>query len=145
MKASQNNFAKVRGISQSLVVLSVTLALCYGAMAQSKSTPAKAGITGRYEGTAKNTAGEVIPVTLELTEKDGALTGTIRSSHGDFAITGGSHKGEDMSVEFDVGGPTGTLTLKLAEDKLTGTWSAGEDGGPVDVKKVAEGAEKGKS
>ena len=96
-------------------------------------------MTGRYEGTAKNAAGEVINVTFELSEKEGAMSGMIRSDHGDFTITGGSHHGEEVTLQFDAGGPTGTINFKLAEDKLSGTWSAGEDGGPVEVKKAAAG------
>jgi hypothetical protein len=35
----------------------------------------------------------------------------------------------------------------MTEDKLVGTWSAGDDGGPVEVKKASgqEGGAKGKS
>ncbi|MBZ5687581.1 MAG: hypothetical protein LAP86_21395 [Acidobacteriia bacterium] len=71
----------------------------------------------------------------------------IRSDHGDFTITGGSHKGDDITLDFDANGATGTITLKLAEDKLAGTWSAWDEGGPVEVKKVAaqEEAPKEKS
>jgi hypothetical protein len=86
-------------------------------------------------------------VTFELAEKEGVMSGMIRSHHGDFTITGGSHKGDDVTLDFNAGGPTGTITLKLAEDRLSGTWSAGDDGGPVEVKKVAgqEETPKGKS
>ena len=71
----------------------------------------------------------------------------IHSDHGDFTITGGTHHGEDVTLEFDANGSTGTITLKKAEDKLSGTWSAGDDAGPVEVKKVAaqEDAPKSKS
>jgi hypothetical protein len=121
----------------------ILCALCaLGGLVQaqdSKSAPAKSVVTGRYEGTAKNAAGEVIQVSFELTEKEGAMSGMIRSDHGDFAITGGSHHGEEVTLEFDAGGPTGTINLKLAQDKLSGTWNAGEDGGPVEVKKAAAG------
>lgn len=108
--------------------------------------PAKADLTGRYEGTAKNSAGEVIQVSLELTEKDNAVTGTIRSSHGDFSISRGSHQGDTVTLEFETGGPTGTITLKQTGDKLVGTWTAGDDNGPVDVKRAGppEEAPKGK-
>jgi len=111
------------------------LALCSFGFGQTKT--AKPALTGHYEGTAKNRADDVITVNFDLAEKDGAVTGMIRSSHGDFTITGGSHKGDDVTLEFDAGGPTGTITLKLAEDKLSGTWSAGDDGGPVEVKRAA--------
>ena len=149
---SQKKFARVGEIAivQRMLVLCLVfmlVPLCVAAAQQGKNTSAKGSVTGRYEGTAKNRAEEVINVTFDLTEKEGATSGMIRSSHGDFTVTGGTHHGEDVTLEFDAGGPTGTITLKLAADKLSGTWSAGDDGGAVDVKKVAaqEGTPKGKS
>ena len=129
-------------------VVCFMLALSCVAMAQqNKNAPAKSDVTGRYEGSAKNSEGEVITVTLELTEKEGAISGMIRSSHGDFAISNGSHKEDAVSLEFDAEGTAGTISLKINGDQLTGTWSAGSDGGPLDVKKPAagEGDAKGKS
>jgi hypothetical protein len=131
-----------------LPILCLMLVLCCVALAQQgKSGSAKTDLTGRYEGTAKNKAEDIITVTIDLTEKEGALSGAIRSSHGDFTITGGTHKGDAVTIEFDAGGPVGTIALHIADDKLVGTWSAGDDGGSLDVKRVAapEGAAKGKS
>jgi len=144
MSTSQINLNR---IAQRLLMLCLLSALpCFVHAQNGKRAPAKSDLTGHYEGSAKNNAGEVIDVALELTEKDGAMSGTIHSSHGDFTISGGSHKGDDVTLEFDAGGPPGTISLKSAEDKLSGTWSAGDDGGPLDVKKVAaQGAPKGKS
>jgi hypothetical protein len=118
------------------VALVMMLALGSFGFGQGKST-AKAALAGHYEGTAKNRVDEVITVNFDLAEKDGAVTGMIRSSHGDFTITGGSHKGDDVTLEFDAGGPVGTISLKMAEDKLSGNWSVGDDGGPVEVKRAA--------
>jgi len=150
MRTSQKNLAvRLRTtVAGRLFLLCFTLALCGAAQAQQgKHEPATAGLTGSYEGTAKNKSEEVIPVTIDLTEKEGVLSGTIHSTHGDFTITAGSHQGEAVHVEFDAGGPIGTISLKLSDEKLSGTWSAGEDGGPIDVKKVAPqgGGNKGKS
>jgi hypothetical protein len=147
---SQKNFAKVSRISASdrLPILCLMLVLCCVALAQQgKSGSAKTDLTGRYEGTAKNKAEDVITVSIDLTDKEGTFSGAIRSSHGDFTITGGTHKGDAVTIEFDAGGPVGTLSLRMTEDKLVGTWTAGDDGGPVDVKKAAaqEGGDKGKS
>jgi hypothetical protein len=136
------SFGKLRRklVAEGFLILCALCALgCFVQAQDGKSAPAKSVVTGRYQGTAKNAAGEVIEVTFELTEKEGAMSGMIRSDHGDFTITGGSHHGEEVTLEFDAGGPTGTINLKLAEDKLSGTWSAGEDGGPVEVKKAAAG------
>ena len=136
MKRSLAHFSK--GIAVMLLALGAGIA---GAQ-QGKS---KADVTGRYEGTAKNAAGEIITVTLDLAEKDGAVSGTISSSHGDFPITGGSHQGKAVTLQFDAQGTSGTISLEASEDKLAGTWNAGDDGGPVEVKKAAkEGDAKGK-
>ena len=147
---SQKKFAtlgEMAIVRRMLVVCLVLAPLCVAAAQQGKNTSAKGSVTGRYEGTAKNRAEEVINVRFDLTEKEGAMSGMIHSDHGDFTVSGGTHHGEDVTLEFDAGGPTGTITLKLAADKLSGTWTAGDDGGPVDVKKVAaqEEAPKGKS
>jgi hypothetical protein len=145
----QRNLAKFcRMVSARLPILCLVLAMACVALAQQgKSGSAKTDLTGRYEGTAKNKAEEVITVSIDLTEKEGALSGTINSSHGDFPITGGAHKGDAVTLEFEAGGSGGTISLHMAEDKLVGSWSAGDDGGAVDVKRVAaqEGGAKGKS
>jgi hypothetical protein len=86
------------------------VALFVGVYAGAQQGKNKADVTGKYEGTAKNAAGEVITVTLDLMEKDGAISGTI--------------------------------SLGANGDNLVGTWSAGDDGGPVDVKKVGPGGDK---
>jgi len=131
-----------------MLVLSLLLVpLCVAVAQQDKKAAAKDSVNGQYAGTAKNRAEEVIQVTLDLTEKEGGMSGTIHSDHGDFAITGGSHQGDDVTLEFSANGESGTIKLKRAEDKLSGTWSAGEDSGPLEVKKVAaqEETPKGKS
>lgn len=149
MRRSQKRLGRCGRVllAERLVILCLLPALCCVARAlQGKSAPAKASLTGRYEGTAKNKAEEVITVSIDLTENEGSLSGTINSSHGDFTITGGSRQGETVTIEFDAGGPGGTISLRMNEDRFVGTWSAGEDGGPLDVKKVAAGeAPKGKS
>jgi hypothetical protein len=94
-------------------------------------------VAGHYEGTATNQAGEVITVAIDLKDADGVLSGNISSSHGDFPIVSGSRKGDNVTLTFDAGGQTGTISLKRTADKLVGSFTAGEDGGPVDLKKTA--------
>lgn len=138
MRTSQGNVGLLAETVRRVLILALIVApLCVATAQQGKKAPSKASVTGKYEGTAKIGEQETVQVTLELTEQEGVMSGMIRSDHGDFRITGGSHKGDDVTLEFDAGGPTGTITLKLAADKLSGTWSAGEQGGPVEVKKVA--------
>lgn len=134
-------------LGRMLVVGLILVPLGVAVAQQDKKAPARGSVNGHYAGTAKNRGEEIIQVTFDLTEKEGVMSGMIRSDHGDFTITGGSHKGEEVTLEFDANGESGTINLKLAEDKLSGTWSTGEDGGPVEVKKVAgqEETPKGKS
>jgi hypothetical protein len=146
---SQKNLAQYRRfVPAGCTVACLMLALCcVGHAQQGKGAPAKASVTGHYEGSAKDKAEEVITVSFDLTENEGALSGTIHSSHGDFPIARGSHQGEAVTIEFDAGGATGTISLKTTGDGLVGTWTTGEDGGPVDVKKVStpESGSKDKS
>lgn len=147
---SQKNLAKLCRLSMTAgcTIACLMLALCLAAQAQQdKGAPSKASLTGHYEGSAKNKAEEVITVGFDLTENDGALSGVIHSSHGDFPIARGSHQGEAVTLEFDAGGANGVISLKTTADGLVGTWTTGEDGGPVDVKKVAaqQGGAKDKS
>jgi hypothetical protein len=138
--SSQGSFVNFRRmlVTGRLLTMCMVLAIsCVTLAQQGKGGSAKSDVTGRYDGTAKNKAEEVISVTLDLTDKEGALSGAIHSSHGDFTITGGTHQGDTVTIEFDAGGP-GTISLHMAEDKLVGTWSVGDDGGPVDVKKAAQ-------
>jgi hypothetical protein len=137
-----------RFVTAGCTVACLMLALCCVVQAQQgKGAPPKASVTGHYEGSAQNKGGEVIEVSFDLTEKDGALSGIIHSSHGDFPIVGGSHQGEAVTIEFDANGPTGTISLKTTDDRLVGTWTTGDDGGPVEVKKAAapESGSKDKS
>jgi hypothetical protein len=146
---SKKHFAEAGGVlmNRRLLVSCLTLIFCCVAVAQQAKSGSSKNSTGRYEGTAKNKAEDVITVTLDLTEKDGALSGTINSSHGDFTITGGTRNGDAVTLDFDAGGSAGNLSLRMTEDKLVGTWTAGDDGGPVEVKKAAAqaGGTKGKS
>ncbi len=135
-------------ILERLLIVCLVLSLPVIARAQQgNGGSVKSNLTGRYEGSAKNTAQADITVALELTEKDGAITGMIKSSHGDFTITGGTHQGNEVTLDFDTGGPTGTISLKVDGDKMSGAWSAGDDAGPIEVTRAAvkEEAPKGKS
>jgi len=120
-----------------LPILCVIFVLgCLAAAQQGKNAPAKSDLTGHYEGIAKDKGEEVITVALDLIEKEGAFSGTIHSAHGDYPITGGTHKDDAVTIEFDAGGP-GVISVRLTEDKLSGTWNVGEYGGSIDLKKAA--------
>ena len=105
MKASLVNFGRAGA---------VVLVLFAAFVAGAQQGTSKADLTGRYEGSAKNAAGEVITVTLDLAEKEGAVSGTISSSHGDFPITSGSHQGKTVTLQFDAQGTSGTTSARTS-------------------------------
>ena len=137
---SAKYFAKLRGMSRleqiSLFCVLFVFSTLLVAHPHSASPDSTGSVAGRYEGTATNKAGEVITVALDLKDADGVLSGNISSSHGDFPIVSGSRQGDKVTITFDAGGETGTISLQRTADKLVGTFSAGDDGGPVDLKKV---------
>ncbi|HLV87294.1 MAG TPA: DUF5694 domain-containing protein [Candidatus Sulfotelmatobacter sp.] len=100
--------------------------------AENKSSAA----TEHYEGSATNNEQESIPVTIDLAESAGAFSGQIISSYGTFAITGGTRDGDSVTLHFDVNGDTGTITARLADGHLAGTYTAGNQSGSVDVQKT---------
>ena len=73
MRTSRNKFGLAAETVRQMLVLSLIVApLCVATAQQDKKTASKSSVTGKYEGTAKNAAQEIIQLTFELTEKDGA-------------------------------------------------------------------------
>ncbi len=117
-----------------VIATSVLLSVSFLAAQQNPS------VASHYEGTATDSTQQVIQVTMDLKEADGKFTGQINSSQGDFAIVGGSQNGDAVTIEFDLGGGTGTVEGKLTNDRLVGTYTAGGSGGTVDLKKTSPSA-----
>jgi len=106
---------------------------------QDKPATTGPSITEHFEGTAKNAEQQETPVTIDLIDTAGTLSGVIQSSYGDFAIVGGSRSGDAITIEFDLGGQHGLVTAKMIEGRLVGTYTAGNDSGSVDVKRTSGG------
>src|SRR4051812_32529473 len=123
MKTSDKKLVQRRRLfaSEECVLGYVVVALCCVAGAQQgRNAPYKKSVTGHYEGSAKNKAGDVITVSIDLTDKEGTLSGTINSSHGNFPITGGTHQGESLTIEFEAGS-AGTISVHITGEGLVGT------------------------
>lgn len=94
--------------------------------------------TGHYEGEATNKENQALAVIIDLRDTDGALSGSITTPVGVFPITGGSRQGRSMIIEFDAGGQKGSITVQVSDKDLAGTFSLGDDGGPISVRKTSE-------
>jgi len=120
----------------------IAIALLAGA-SPAPATPKPGGdvrvaATGHYEGEATNKENQALAVIIDLRDTGGALSGSITTPVGVFPITGGGWQGRSMTIEFDAGGQKGTITAQVSDKDLVGTFSLGDDGGPINVRKTSE-------
>jgi len=115
---------------------------CFGdqqGSSQGKTTTSvTTSFTGHYEGTATNKAQKAIPMAIDLTDASGAFSGNISTTLGVFPIVGGTRQANTITINFDASGERGSVSGKLSDGRLLGTFSLGDDGGPVDAKKTSE-------
>jgi hypothetical protein len=103
------------------------------------SAQAKDPLSGKYEGVAKGDMGD-LPLTVEIKNDAGKLSGKIESSQGPAAITGGTFDNGKIVMKFDAGGNEGTVTAMLDGDKISGKWELGGTGGTLELKRAAMSA-----
>jgi hypothetical protein len=97
---------------------------------------AAADISGKYEGVAKSEAFGEIPLTVNLKNTGGKLTGTIETPQGPANITDGSYADGKVTLKFDAGGNEGIVTATLNGDKIVGKWELGGANGTLELKKA---------
>jgi len=123
-----------------LVAVLVTLSAVASAATYNKSTYApgqnKDNLSGKYEGVAKSDQIGDIPLTVEIKNDNGKLTGKIETPQGPAAITGGTYDNGKIVMKFDAGGNEGTVTATLDGDKITGKWELGGQGGGLELKRA---------
>ena len=128
-------------LRRSVALLSIALLISSAAFAASFSKlafdeKAAADISGKYEGVAKSEAFGEIPLTVNLKNAGGKLTGTIETPQGPAQITDGSYADGKVTLKFDAGGNEGTVTATLSGDKIVGKWELGGAGGTLELKKA---------
>ncbi len=99
-------------------------------------------LSGKYEGVAKSDQMGEIPLTVQIKNDNGKLTGSIETPQGPAAITGGTFDGGKIVMKFDAGGNEGTVTAMLDGDKISGKWELGGQGGGLELKRAAMVAER---
>jgi hypothetical protein len=94
-------------------------------------------LSGKYEGVAKSDQMGDIPLTVEIKNDNGKLTGKIDTPQGPAAITSGTFDNGKIVMKFDAGGNEGTVTAMLVGEKISGKWELGGQGGPLELKRAA--------
>src|ERR1044071_2559835 len=128
-------------LRRSLALLAIALLLSSAALAApfnnlAVDDKAAADISGKYEGVAKSEAFGEIPLTVNLKNTGGKLTGTIETPQGPANITDGAYADGKVTLKFDAGGNEGTVTATLSGDKIVGKWELGGAGGTLELKKA---------
>ena len=126
-----------------MTLLSVALLVTFSSVAsartlnsESNQATATDNLSGKYEGVAKSDQLGDIPLTVEIKNDNGKLSGKIETPQGPAAITSGTYADGKVVMKFDAGGNEGTVTATLAGDKLTGKWELGGQGGPLELKRA---------
>jgi hypothetical protein len=97
-------------------------------------------LSGKYEGVAKSDQMGEIPLTVEIKNDNGKLSGKIETPQGPAAITGGTFESGKIVMKFDAGGNEGTVTAMLDGDKISGKWELGGQGGGLELKRAVMAA-----
>lgn len=94
-------------------------------------------VTGKYKGIAKSEAMGDLPITVDLKNTGGKLSGAIETAQGSAPITGGTvdEATGAVKITFDAGGTEGTVTATFKDGVITGKWDLGGMGGPLELKK----------
>lgn len=123
-----------------LIAMLMTLSAVASASSVNKSNLSsqnKDTLSGKYEGVAKSDQIGDIPLTVEIKNDNGKLSGKIDSPQGPAAITSGTFDSGKIVMKFDAGGNEGTVTAMLDGDKITGKWELGGQGGSLELKRAS--------
>ena len=107
------------------------LLLLAAAAAQTKDE-----LSGKYEGVAKSAALGEIPLTVEIKNDNGKLSGKLDTPQGTIMITDGSYKDGKVALKFDAGGNEGTVTAQMKDGKIVGDWTLAGQTGTLELKKA---------
>src|ERR1044071_7602764 len=122
-----------------LVFVSVASAASFNS-STNLSVQAKDSLSGKYEGVAKSDQMGDIPITVEIKNENGKLSGKIDTPQGPASITSGTFDNGKIVMKFDAGGNEGTITAMLDGDKVTGKWELAGQGGGFELKRAGMAA-----
>ena len=133
-----------KAITPLLIAVLMTVSTVASASSFNKSTHQTAQnkdtLSGKYEGVAKSDQMGDIPLTVEIKNDNGKITGKIDTPQGPAAITSGTFDNGKIVMKFDAGGNEGTVTAMLAGDKISGKWELAGQGGALELKKAGMAA-----
>lgn len=121
-----------RVISQLVIVLLMSAS---SALAFTQDNKATDPISGKYEGVAKSGDVGDLPLTAEIKNDNGKLSGKIETPQGPIMITSGTYADGAVNMKADLGGNELTLTARFKDGKMTGEWELGGQKGTFELTK----------
>lgn len=97
-------------------------------------------ISGKYEGAAKSEQLGELPLTVQIKNEGGKLSGSIDTPNGPAPITGGTFADGKVNLTFDAGGAVGTITGMLKDGVISGNWELSGQTGTFELKKMGAAA-----
>jgi len=94
--------------------------------------------TGYFEGTATSMQAGKLEVSLNLTCPDGNYSGELVSPVGTYRVDGGAFVDGFLKLQFGAGGDHISVEMQQDSGALKGTFHAGEDRGPVELRRTGE-------
>jgi hypothetical protein len=92
-------------------------------------------LTGKYEGTVKDSTGEM-KVTLDLMDDSGKFSGAMTTSLGVFKVVKGQMVDGLLTLEFETKGPPHKISVRQKDDQLVGTAVDGNKTPAIELRRV---------
>jgi Peptidase family S41 len=128
-------------ISRDFVLVSAMLMFIQVFVGSSISAQCKPGDpVGRFEGSATSAQAGKLDISLELLCVEGHYAGELNTPIGVYKVIGGSFDSGSVRLQFALNGDNITIEAKLAGDSLQGAFASGDDKGPVNLHRSAEGS-----
>jgi hypothetical protein len=93
-------------------------------------------VSGKYEGVAKSQSIGELPITVQLKNDGGKITGSIETPQGPAPITSGTYADGKLTMKFEAGGNEGTVTAKYMDGKIVGEWELSGQTGTIELKQL---------
>jgi hypothetical protein len=121
-------------------ILCVSL-LLFAATALSQGTSQRGSsrnpASGTWEGTARNTEGGELPVTMKLKSDGDKIIGDIETPEGNYTVSGGSYAEGKLTLDIENPQGTGKVTASIKQNAMKGEWTFGADKGTFECKRAA--------
>jgi hypothetical protein len=125
---------QLRKITSLLVVALLASATAMGATARTQAKPDM--LSGKYTGLAKGAGIGEVPLSAEIKNDNGKLSGKLDIPQGTATITSGTYADGKLSMKVDAAGNELTINGTFKDDKITGDWALEGQTGTFELKKT---------